>query len=435
MLGLGLGLGQKTRQMQNTLPALQSFEIETFIAAGASLTHESFLHLINRQLCEAIALQLYGKNVSVYDRARSGDDVDAQEGYLPLVFSEFSGDPHVVFANHIGGNNMTYGTEFLNLSPTEQSQHVNDYNKMITDFENTGQIVIPFGLTFRNVGGSVLDPDPSTPKSNELAGSYTYNRDWIQPIITTRLPTHIRNNRLAFSLYDYTRSIHDIYLDADNIHPTTIGEILHSIQMFMSVMEASEGRYISAPVEVNFNNSFPSPATPLDVIVATHTDNPAIVPSNPNINWVAVPEGSSSAYSLLAENLHQTDGTPADGVKIIYAGIEKSFVGASESGNTSATLDNSMLRNSYIGLTGDGGVIAALILGLEPNCTYEISACSMRRVGYRTRANTFSESSPDGNAVVTISTRADPYGRIVVRKCEFNASYDVSFSAIRIRSI
>ncbi|MCB9964154.1 MAG: hypothetical protein H6855_06055 [Rhodospirillales bacterium] len=434
MLGLGLGLGLKSYKAK--IDGLQPFAIDKFVAIGASITNYAFEIQITRTLCEAIALRLYGKTLIVSEEATGGKGASDQLADMPGILANYSGQSNVVFANHMGGNDITYGTEFLNKPQVDRDRLFADYQATWDLVKNAGHRFFSYGLTFRNIGGTTLDNDPTAPKVNELGGSYTYNRDWISQISQSRVPYLMRGDAMGLSHYEYTRSVYDMVLDTDNIHPTEIGDLMIAVNMFLGVMEASEGRLREAPVEVNFNNAFQSPSVPVDIVIATHTIAGSIVPSNANINWLGAPYGTTSGLTLYSESLHNTDGSAASGVSVLYAGANKSFpVSTFESGDTSATLNNSMLRNSYISVTGSSASVAAMVSGLEPNRTYEISMCRIRQTDILVYANSAAAVAPTTDEIATISTRADPYGRIFVRAKENSATDSVGFSGLRIRSI
>ncbi|MGH1376704.1 MAG: hypothetical protein ACRBCK_10180 [Alphaproteobacteria bacterium] len=412
-LGLGLHLGAGT--------VLSGFNISTFVALGASLTDGAYKVGGVWQLCEDIAKLLYGEDVTIYERATYGHAVADQAASIGAILAEFDGQENVVFSNHIGGNNASYNrpTQFLDLSAALQSEMITDYESVIDAVEADGHTFVATALTFRDYNDATLDADPSV-KVSELGGSYTYNEDWIKSVAASK-------SVKAISQYEYTRSIYDIFLSGDNVHATPMGAVMFAVNQFTDVMQLSKGRNPVPLQEVDFTTAFFVPDTPLDIVCAFGS---AGAPNNVNVNWVDVPAGGGKK-DIYAQNLHQTDGSNT-GVSVLISGATNSNdTGVTNPADASATLTNSELLKCQVTRDSATPHMLGVIYGLQPNRLYDIEMVHGQNTGYNAYANSDVHIVDNSNNnIVTIVTRADPKGRIILR---LDHAGSVGISGLRIK--
>lgn len=415
-------------------PQIVPFSISKFVAIGDSLEDNSFAWQVIKDMCKAIAEVTYGTTITAIDeQAVSGATVQDQAANIASYISSYTGQPNVVFVNIIGVNNVTWGTQFNALAGATKTSLINSYISVWDIIEAAGHRMIPSGIEYANVSG-VLDND-NTVKTLELNGTYTYNRDWIKPIVADRAPEFLKGGELVIDQYEYTRGIHDYgYALPDVIHPNDGGYIMYAVNIFRGVMEASKGRKLAPAVMNNFGVAAQNPSVDLDFVVGCYTLG-SVCPNNPNINWIGAPYGNTipAYFKIQAGNVKTTNGAIAAGVEVILAGASNSYpIVTYETGDRTATLDNSALRNSSHGMTGTAGSVAAYIKGLEPNKLYTIEFAHKRQDDILVYSNSAALTPVSGKTSVT--SRADPYGQIFIRAIENNAGNSTGISGFRVRT-
>ncbi len=417
---IGRGLSpKKTRAM-----LVSPFAISAYVAIGASITDGAYKRDSVKDLCKDIARFVYGKNITISEHATSGHSVSDQLTALPAILANFTGQSDVVFVDHIGGNDVSGNrpTEFLNLTALQRQQLADDYGALIDAVEAEGHRFIATALTFRDYDDSTLDNDPSAPKVNELGGSYTYNEDWIKP-------TAVSKGASSISQYEYTRSMYDVMLSADNVHLTDIGDLLFGVHQFTSAMELAAGKSPVSFEEVNFNDALLAPDNVIDIVCAFGANTTS---NNPNINWIDVPYGNGDKDIYLTDMI-QTDGATS-GVSVIISGANKAYpTSYSAPVDASASLANNELLARGVTQSASTAYLSGIIQGLEPNRLYDIEAVHGDVTDFEFSANSVTFITPDGanGNIATVATRADPLGRIVLQ-CKRASS--VGISGLRIRN-
>ena len=427
------------------------FTIETLVFVGASITNDITQSSTHTDWLREIFSKVYGITINnIFEHAVDGRDVSEIDTDMSTILANYTGQSNVVFALHMGGNDIAYGSEFTDYSTAIQNQKIASYNSVLDKIEAAGHKAIPFGLTFRNTPDGV-DNDPSAAKSNELGASWTYNRDWIQPIIAARYPHLITNGKLAASMYEYTRSVYDMFLSGSNptssyngdlVHPNEWGDFAGGAWFATVIANLSLGQLPPTFDEVNFNTSFSSPATTIDIVVSPYDE--FTTPDTNNINWFEVPYGNAvdnapfdtnGYYTHKLENLINVDGSAASGVSVLIAGGTGMYPDNAVTGSdTSNSLTNTTLRKTVMYAPDLG--LGILIDGLEPSRNYEASMVYRNGNG-GDGDTTFYANDKDGvqrdpaNELYVQSTRSDPLGRIICRV----RGTTVGLSGLRIRSV
>lgn len=417
---IGRGISPKTNRAMLVSP----FAISTYVAIGASITDEAYKRDSVKDLCKDIAQFVYGKNITISEHATSGHSVSDQLVALPAILANFAGQSDVVFVDHIGGNDVSGNrpTDFLNLTALQQQQLVDDYGALIDAVEVEGHRFIATALTYRDYDDNTLDPDPAAPKVNELGGSYTYNEDWIKP-------TAVSKGASSVSQYEYTRSMYDVMLTADNVHLTDIGDLLFGVHQFTNVMELAAGKSPLSFEEVNFNDAFLAPDNVIDIVCAFGANTAS---NNPNINWIDVPYGNGDKDIYLTDMI-RTDGS-ASGVSVIISGANKAYpTSYSAPADATASLANNELLARGVSQSAPTAYLSGIIQGLEPNRLYDIETVHGEVTDSEFSANSATFTIPDGanGNIATVSTRSDPFGRIVL---QLKRASSVGISGLRIRN-
>lgn len=423
--------------------ALTPFTLSKFVAIGASLTNFAFEQGVVQGMCEDIALHKYGLDIDVVEYATGGWDTADQYASMASVLANFTGQSGVVFADHVGGNNISYGTVFNDLTSLQKSDAQDNYQATIDAILAEGHKICPFTLSFRDMG---IDNDPEAVKVNELNHSWSYNEDWIIPqIIQANFPEQIKVNGIPdCDQYRWMRSAKDyIFSDADNIHPNNFGQFMFAYYMFLPVLELSQGHHMPDPVEVNYNNSYQNPAETIDVIFAPYTTGGGRG-SGSGINWLAAAYGAAPApgrFQLYMDSgIIQTDGvTPApSGMTFMYSGATGAYSTTPAGSDTTATLNNTNLRSSTVRAYSSLAKCIAVIEGLEPNRKYTVESVYGDGVlTYVMGANSEPIITPDSgnNGIAKAETVADPFGRMFIYIEEtVSGNGSAGISGCRIRS-
>lgn len=430
---------------RRNLNGLGPFGMQTFVALGASITNAAFQGSSARDFVANYAKEKYGTTITVDEHATAGWTVQDLDDNIATILSNYTGQSDVVFAIHIGGNNISYTETWDERTQVQQDAMVDPYQDVIDAIEADGHKAVPFKLTYRITNSSPDDDPDADPKVNELDGSYTYNEDGLVPnVFDVNFSDYFNSDgEYNFDHYKYIRTMYEAMFDAasDTVHHNDMGEMIFAFYHFYPVLVASQsGAYMPTTVERDFSETVADPDTDVDVIFAPYTTGGGRG-VDANINWIDMGSVNITDAGYIGTDIVQTDGTDApNGMAFLYSGANKSFATTEETpANTSASLLNTSLRSSWAYQNASVAKSHALIEGLEPlrKYTVEIVARSDADGDQRWTANTDTVSSADaGNDnICTIETNSDPWGRIFILGTEVTSGDgQAGFSGCRVYS-
>lgn len=426
--------------------SIQPFDVDKIVFLGASITDQSVATQSTRSFIESYVSSVYGKTISVVERATAGWDVSDLRNNIDTIIAGFDAEPNTHYVMHIGGNDVISGTQFLDLSPAAQAQKIADLEYIYDAVHAQGRKLIQSSLTFRNYSGTTIDNDPTT-KVNELNGSYTYVRDWIVPVMQSKAPEYLANGWPMIDLYNATRNIYQDWPDgADAIHPNKWARIVFVMEMVDKFMALSEGIKPQAVTPYNFNDSVV--AGTVEQITCGFTKNSGITVGNEfNINWNIRNFVGSAGQAVHLENLIDLNGdaTTHNLYSFVSQGSSGTGGNTADPTNTSASLLNNTLLSSTNNISPSAGaVIYAMVDGFEPFKSYTISEVSAEGAGV-TELNTvhlhngtgvsvdIKTSTPESNILTNVA-QADYMGRLFIAVAEDSTGNTPAINGIQFNS-
>lgn len=175
-----------------------TFPIDDVVIFGASIMAQSFTGA-NQQAAE----QLYaakGANVTVYERATSGDNSTVMKSRLPAIITEFQANAaRTLFVIHWGGNDVSQSGPYPGGATTLDT----NCREMLQDLKDAGFKIALSDITYRIPPAS----NPTDP----------YNQNVMNQVITDFAD-------IPLNMYDLTFNNQGTWFEVDGIHPNSTGE-------------------------------------------------------------------------------------------------------------------------------------------------------------------------------------------------------------------
>lgn len=175
------------------------FPIEQVVIFGASIMEQSFGGATKEQ-ATADLYAVKGANVTVHERATSGDNTTQMVSRLPAIISEFSSNAaKTLFVIHWAGNDVSQGSGYPSNAATIEA----NCTSMLQDLKAAGFKIALSDTTYRIPPAS----NPTEP----------YNENIMNGLIAKYADIHLK-------MYDLTFNNQGTWFEPDGIHPDANGE-------------------------------------------------------------------------------------------------------------------------------------------------------------------------------------------------------------------
>lgn len=313
---------------------IETFPIDDVVIFGASIMAQSFTGA-NQQVTE----QLYatkGANVTVHERATSGDTSTVMKSRLPALITEFQANAaRTLFVIHWGGNDVSQGGEY----PAAADIMDTNCREMLQDLKAAGFKIALSNITYRIPPAS----NPTDP----------YNQNVMNLLIDEFAD-------IALDMHSLTFDNQGTWFEVDKIHPNLTGEDMNR-------------NYIVDKTYIRFSNLGPIPESIKwqDVVL--------------QFGLADVYPDSSNEFSIDAtkSSIKNVDLTVVEGASVTLSGS----VGHSDTfgrGNvndpsdTSISLTNNSGLKSYTYKQDGAQTVDLSAANLEPAATYTVGVTASR---------------------------------------------------------
>ncbi len=314
--------------------AQATFDIDNIVIFGASIMEQSFSG--GNQATTESLFAAKGANVSVYERATSGDNSTVMKSRLPAIITEFQANAsRTLFVIHWGGNDVSQNGPYSGGAATLDT----NCREMLQDLKDAGFKIALSDITYRIPPAS----NPTDP----------YNQNVMNPLITEFAD-------IPLNMYDLTFNNQGTWFEVDGIHPNGTGEDMTR-------------NYIVDNTYTYFSNlgPVPQPVEWVDAVLQFGLLN-------------VYPDGSNEAsIDKTITPIKNVDLSVIEGASVILSGStghsdELGRGNVNDPTDTSISLTNNSGLLSYV--YKDGGAITVDFTGanLDPLSTYTVGVTASR---------------------------------------------------------
>lgn len=406
--------------------------LDELVLIGASITGQ-----VSTPLMQDFALKKHGVNLTVIKEANGGWGTNLTSQNIETIIAPYANKPLTKVVMHLGGNDITAGTQFSDLSEGERVNKFDNLRFIYDTVHAAGLHLFQASLSHRNysLGSEGTTLDLGSDVNKELRGSYSYTRDWIVPVMREKAPYALydRNGEdwPYIDAYNDTRNIYNGFESegGDVIHPGAFGTRVFELSLLEGAIELASGNAPAYAPRRDYTLTTYA-QSPIDLLVDFKPVANVENQTNPNIN-VVTRDGN------YLTNLVQTDGSPSSASVYVW-GTEDDTDGSSLAPSEEADETNSQIQTDAIA----GNTVISIVEGLEPFAQYRVIAIASGTYGDTQNliihdADNISDQLPTNPRTVKTKERvvaADGQGRVFVLATKEGSTGSL-LSGLRVTSI